>query len=338
MSTLFRNPEIKRTFLAHIVITIVFGFIGFLYSKTMGFMILGCCLLFVVVYFLFTYRRYQNLQKLACEIDQILHTGKAISFSEYTEGELSILQNELSKMTLRLVEQAQTLEQDKTYLSDAMADISHQLRSPLTSSQLILSLLKDSSLDPSKRSELLLELSQLLSHMGWLIESMLKMAKMDAKTAYLKTEPVNVSKLITNASEPLAVPMELRQISLEIKQGDKSVSFLGDSAWTTEALLNILKNCMEHTPSGGTISISYEATALYTQICIEDNGSGFYPEDIPHLFERFYKGKDAHSQSVGIGLALSRMIISTQNGTLKAENRSEGGARFLIRFYSSTPI
>lgn len=177
---------------------------------------------------------------------------------------------------------------------------------------------------------------ELISRINWLIESMLKMAKMDAGTAYLKPEIIPVEQLLAKALEPLLIPLELRGVNLV--QSCEKVEILCDLSWTTEAVLNILKNCMEHTPSDGEIHITTISTALYTQITIEDTGSGFDKEDLPHLFERFYKGKDASSQSVGIGLALSRMIFGAQNATVKAENRPDGGARFLIRFYREQAV
>ena len=131
--------------------------------------------------------------------------------------------------------------------------------------------------------------------------------------------------------------MELREQTLAIDSSSPSSAtpqFLGDYSWSMEAILNILKNCMEHTPAGGSIHVSFSQNAIFTEIIIEDNGPGFDAEDLPHLFERFYKGKNASEQSVGIGLALARMIVTRQNGTLKAENRSEGGARFILKFYA----
>lgn len=338
MRNFLRNPEVRHTVILFASAAAIFTAGGFYFSTSAGIWVLACCIFFTGIYLFTTYRRYQYLRKLSNELDAMLHDGTAIPFSDYTEGELSILQNELSKMTLRLVDQAQTLEKDKICLSDAMADISHQLRSPLTSSQLILSLLNDPHLKPARRSELLMELSQLLSHMGWLVEALLKMSKMDAKTAYLKEETVFLTELIRHACEPLLIPMELRGQRFITNFSTGTEHFTGDLSWSTEAILNVLKNCMEHTPEGGTISVTCRENALFTELCIEDDGSGLFPEDIPHLFERFYKGKDSGSQSVGIGLALARMIITTQNGTIKAENRSEGGARFLIRFYSSIPV
>ena len=182
---------------------------------------------------------------------------------------------------------------------------------------------------------------------------------MDAGTAYLKPETVSVEQLLNRALEPLLIPMELRGVNLV--QSHEQADITCDLSWTTEAILNILKNCMEHTLAGGEIHISTLPTAFYTQIIIEDTGCGFDKEDLPHLFERFYKGKESSSQSVGSGLALSRMILSAQNATVKAENRLEGvfqdaisktgttgdaqdtnsktgGARFVIRFYREQAV
>lgn len=267
----------------------------------------------------------------------MLHSNTPIQFEKYREGELSILESELSKMTLRLREQALALTNEKKLLADSMADISHQIRSPLTSSNLIITLLRGQNLSVSRRQQLTQELSQLLSRIDWLVESLLKISKMDAGTILFKHESVSVSQLIQHAAEPLLIPMELREQTLAIDSSSPSSAtpqFLGDYSWSMEAILNILKNCMEHTPAGGSIHVSFSQNAIFTEIIIEDNGPGFDAEDLPHLFERFYKGKNASEQSVGIGLALARMIVTRQNGTLKAENRSEGGARFILKFYT----
>lgn len=329
----FRNPEIKRFLLIGIAALIAFSIAGFSLNLTSGLLVLGCGLFFLFTSLFLTLQRYRKLSQLSQELDDMLHHQTPIHFENYAEGELSILQNELSKMTLRLTEAADALTRDKKYLSDAMADISHQLRSPLTSIHLILSLLKEPDISSHRRMELLQELAQLLSRIDWLVESLLKMSKMDAGTAYLTHVPVSVSRLLKTASEPLLIPFELREQTFTIHQETGREQFTGDLSWSTEAVLNILKNCMEHTPAGGHIWVSCRENAIFTEIIIEDNGPGFSPDDLPHLFERFYKGKNSSEQSVGIGLALSRMIVSQQNGTLKAENRFEGGARFILKFY-----
>lgn len=333
MTHFFRNPEIKKFLVIDILALILFSFAGFSIGRNTGFLVVGCGLFFILSALFLTWQRYRKLAALSLELDNMLHHQTPIHFENYTEGELSILQDELSKMTLRLTEQADALNRDKKYLANAMADISHQLRSPLTSIQLILSLLKEPDISSSRRMELLQELSQLLSRIDWLVESLLKMSKMDAGTAYLKHTSVSVSELLKEASEPLLIPFELREQTFTVHQKTGMEHFTGDLSWSVEAILNILKNCMEHTPIGGHISVFCQENTIFTELIIEDDGPGFSKKDLPHLFERFYKGENSGEQSIGIGLALSRMIISQQNGTLKAENRPNGGARFILKFY-----
>lgn len=338
ISNLLRNKELKFDLIILSIIFLSGTVVGFLLDTRCGFLLLSVCLLFLIIYLLSSWRRYRRLARLAQDIDRMLHQQTPIPFDQYKEGELSILESELSKMTMRLTEQADSLLKDKRYLSDTMADLSHQLRSPLTSLQLITVMLKDTPVGSDSWCKLITEQNHLLSHMSWLIEAMLKMAKMDSNTAYLKSEPVSIQELIEKACEPFLIPMELHNQTLTRQLPDSDTSFTGDMNWTMEALQNILKNCTEHISSGGEIRIQVSSNTLLTEIVIEDNGPGFSQEDLPHLFERFYKGSSSGSQSVGIGLALSRMIISAQNGTIKAENRPEGGARFIILFYQDTTI
>ena len=281
---------------------------------------------------LLLYRRNRKLKKLSLDLDRLLHDGTPLPIREYQEGELSILASQLQKVTLRLVESAEQSNADKEQLADALANISHQLRTPLTAMNLTAALLSDSELTQQRRSELNMELRSLLNRTEWLVEALLKLSKLDAGTVSMAKENVSLRALIRRSAAPLEVPMELRDQTLLISCGDESLTI--DPVWTAEALGNILKNCMEHTPAGGTISITGEETALYTAIVVEDTGSGFDPQDIPHLFERFYKGTNASKTSYGIGLALARTIITAQNGTIQAMNGTKG-ARFEIKFYKS---
>lgn len=185
------------------------------------------------------------------------------------------------------------------------------------------------------RQRLLHELEQLLVHMDWLIEALLKMAKLDAGTVSMKKKTVNVSDLLKKSVQDFLIPMELREQNLVIDCTDM-VSLRGDEYWLREAVGNIVKNCMEHTPAGGEICIRAAENHLYTEITVSDNGAGIDKEDLPHIFERFYKGKNSSGSSVGIGLALARMIVVAQEGTLSATNRINGGAKFEIRFYKGT--
>ncbi len=338
-----RNPEIRRQIAVSILLIILFlageyvlltafsiGVNGLLlYFAAACLALTGCCLAV-------TKNRYKRLGRLAADIDLILHRERKIDLDEYREGELAVLANEIQKVLSRLVEQSDSLKKEKIYLSDSLADISHQLKTPLTSLQLLMMRLSGEQKE-EERSHLCVEGAMLLNRVDWLVNGLLKIAKIDAKTAVFAKEYVDVKMLAEQALNPLRIPLELREqtVVLSIQEG-KTPGFTGDMAWSMEALGNILKNCMEHTPKGGTIQIYAGENHLYTELSVEDNGSGITPEDLPHLFERFYKGKGSADDSVGIGLALARMIIKEQNGTLKAENRREGGARFLIRFYKGT--
>lgn len=281
---------------------------------------------------LLLYRRNRKLRRLSEDLDRLLHNGTPLPISEYREGELSILANQLQKVTLRLLESAEQSRRDKAQLADFLANISHQLRTPLTAINLTAAMLSAPDLTPQRRRVLTTELKTLLSRTDDLVEALLKLSKLDAGTVTMARDSVSVRDVIRRAVQPLEVPMELREQQLVIACGEEA--FTGDLIWTAEAIGNLLKNCMEHTPSGGTISVTAAETALYTAITVEDTGSGFDPADIPHLFERFYKGSNAAEGSYGIGLALARTIITAQNGTIQAMNGSKG-ARFEMRFYKT---
>ena len=351
MFKVLKNPEVKREFLIYIVFSLLAGVGGFalriLFALSNGLSgriarevsgFTGAAVFFTGIFFSFVHlwfsgKRYSRISDLSDSVDSILHGAENIPLPDSGEGELSILVSEIKKMTVRLKEQSDLLSADKIRLTDAIADIFHQIRTPLTSMNLVVTLLSDEDLDYQKRIRLTRELKRQLERIQWLIESLLKLSKIDAGTAVFESKEVPVKKLLERASEPFLIPMELRGQQLEITSG--SESYVGDFQWSVEAVGNILKNAMEHTPEGGSIKVTASETALYTELVVEDSGEGFFQEDIPHIFERFYKGKNAGESSIGIGLALSRAIITAQNGTVKAENSPEGGARFVIRFYKN---
>lgn len=330
---LLRNPEIKNSILLFGALTLAISIGAFIWNIYFGIYTVAVCLLFVIVYLILMSHRYKRISMLSQSIDKILHGDQNISFENYTEGELGILQSELSKMTVHLREQQQRLLDDKIYLSDSIADISHQIRTPLTSINLIVSFLSEPDISDERRLVLTRELFSLLSRIDWLITTLLKISKFEAGTVQFKDESLSLRELIQKASSPVLVPIELRSQELAVTAEG---SFHGDIAWTCEAIGNIIKNCMEHTPEGGRITVDAKDTALYSEIVITDNGSGIDKEDLPHIFERFYKGKNSGDASFGIGLALARMIVTSQNGTLKAENGSDCGAVFTMRFYKGT--
>ncbi len=328
---LFRNPEIRRTVTVYALVSLAFSTAAFCWDIRFGIFVVIFALTGLAIFLVSTAERYRRLAALSADIDRILHgNDPALAPNQYAEGELCILQNEVYKMTVRLREQKQHLQDDKIYLADSIADISHQIRTPLTSINLLVQLLREPNLTPERKTELTRQLLEMLSRIDWLITTLLKISKLDAGTVQFKPENISAEALVRRGAEPLMVPMELREQSFSIT-GEGNL--LVDAAWTCEAITNIIKNCMEHTPVGGSIRVEIEENALFTKLRISDTGCGISKEDLPHIFERFYKGKDSGDKSFGVGLALARMIVTGQNGTLKAENKSEGGAAFTMCFY-----
>lgn len=330
---LIRNPELKRELLVYAVITAVAAIVGFIIAPLCGVLVLVLGVALCAAHLWFARKRYRQMAELAQSLDHILHGQEDVLIQESAEGELSILSCELHKMTARLKEQSDLLTADKVHLTEAIQDIFHQIRTPLTSMNLVVSMLGAEDLPYERRLALTHELKRQLERVQWLVETLLKLSKIEAGTAQFRSDSVSVRELIDKAADPLRIPMELREQALTVQAADEH--FTGDLNWTTEALSNILKNCMEHTPAGGAVLVTTAETALFTELVVADNGPGFDKADIPHLFDRFYKGKNASDESVGIGLALARSVVAAQNGTLTAANVPNGGARFTMRFYKS---
>lgn len=327
---LLHNKELRRGLAVLGVVGTVLTTLGFVYSAPCGWLVLAAFFTIATVHFGTEFYRYRKLRQLSHALDRLLNEGIMLSVSQYEEGELSILASQIEKMTLCLQETAQALQKEKNLLADSLADISHQLRTPLTAMNLTASMLRKPGLSPEERLELTGELSRLLRRTDWLVETLLKLSRLDAGTVTLLPRSIPIRQLLDRAAEPLLIPMELRNQQLVIYCADEQLTV--DLVWTAEAIGNILKNAMEHTPAGGRITVSVEETALFTQLRIEDTGPGFDRKEIAHLFERFYKGSNAREGSCGIGLSLARMVITSQNGTVQATNGKTGGV-FTVRFY-----
>jgi len=330
---LLKNREVLITLILQLVIGVIASIVGFMFNEAAGILAALLSFLFIIIGYITSYHRYKKISSLSEDINKLLHGDNSISFDDYTEGELSILKSEIQKMTVRLREQQQRLLDDKVYLADSIADISHQIRTPLTSINLLVQLLSKPDLSEDKKRQHILELRRMLSRIDSLITALLKISKLDAKTVQFKPQNLSLEELVNKSCEPLLVPFELRGQELAISAEGE---FFGDLAWTCEAVGNIVKNCMEHTPEGGKVEVIAVENPIYSEIVITDNGTGIDTDDLPHIFERFYKGKNSGDNSFGVGLALARMIITGQNGTVKAENRKDKGAKFTIRFYKGT--
>lgn len=214
-------------------------------------------------------------------------------------------------------------------LADNLADIAHQLKTPLSS----VTLLADMMADQGDKAGPAIQISAQAERMSTLVSALLALSRIDAGTLVMERRQIDVAELCQCAADAVTPLFADAGITLCLPETD--AAYIGDMEWSIEALVNILKNCFEHTPHGGRINISGEENPLYTAICIEDDGPGIPADDLPHLFERFYRGKYAKGNSVGIGLALSKALVESQNGTLTAENGFDGGARFMVKFYHS---
>ena len=328
---LSNNPEIRKFLLITVMPSLLLCFIMAFFSKIAAISVLAVSIFLIVSFFIFTKKRYNRLNALSETIDKILHGNDTINIKSFGEGELSILESDVQKMLVRLRDQKNKLEKDRIFLADSIADISHQLRTPLTSINLILSLIEASDTTKERRDELLRELSKLITKTEYLVSVLLKISKIDAGTVQFEKKETDLNALIKKSAEPLLIPMDIKNQKLCINADDISLNF--DSDWCIEAFGNILKNCTEHTPENGEITVTATNTPIFTEIIITDTGSGFNEEDIPHIFDRFYKGQNSSKESFGIGLNLAKMIITAHNGTVKAENSQSGGAEFIIRFY-----
>ncbi len=327
-----RNKDAKSLLALYIVVSFVMCVVGFKLNLMTGIVVLVTCFAFVTISLHMDKKRYLKITKLAETIDMILHSDTFVALEDVKEGDFAVLESEIKKMTVKIREGAYLLQKEKIYLTDSIADISHQLRTPLTTINLLMSFLQKKDLTDVERMKYVSEINVHLRRLDWLISSLLKISKLDAGIVVMKKEKTDTAELVAKAAESIMIPLEIRDQLFDYT-AEGGESFIGDINWSIEAISNIVKNCMEHTPQGGYIAVRVSENVLYTKITIEDNGPGISKEDLPHIFERFYKGKDSAESSVGIGLALSKMIIQNQNGTIKAENRKNGGTKFTIKFY-----
>ncbi len=330
-----RNDEIKKQIIIYIILNII-AFLGAMFINIIcSLYVVLFCFIVEIISLYFTKKRYNDISELTYKIDKILHNNDYTNFDVNKEGELAVLNSEIYKMTVRLREQAERLLKEKIYLKDYMADISHQIRTPMTSMKIMLTRLSKQDLTDKEQFELTKEINKLLSRIEWLITALLEVAQLESDTVELKRERINITEVINEALEPLKIQAEIKNITVKLKIED-SENYRGDHYWQVEAISNILKNCIEHSENGGTIEVTSKENPIYTEIQIKDNGSGICEEDLPHLFERFYKGRNRSNESIGIGLYLTKMIITKQNGVITAKNRESKGAEFNIKFYNET--
>ncbi|WP_283684893.1 sensor histidine kinase [Parablautia sp. Marseille-Q6255] len=291
---------------------------------TTGFMV--GILLFVFTFLCRNKIEIMRIRALAEYLEQV-NIGKAVVLSASGEDEFSKLEDEIYKTVTSLYQTKDLAVQAKNHYAENLSNIAHQIKTPITAISLSVQRMEQDS-----DSKYLKQVEKQLLRLTYLEEALLVLSRIDAGTLFLHKDEVDVFTLLVLAADNLQELSEGSGTTVDIPElGEMLV--IANLDWTMEAIMNLMKNCIEHSP-GGTIHCSYAQNPLYTEILIWDNGEGFVEEDIPHLFERFYRGQNANEGGIGIGLALSKEIIERQNGTIRAKNVPDGGAFFEIRFYS----
>ncbi len=284
------------------------------------------------IYLIYVITQEKKIAEINEYIKQINNKNYILKIEENDNGELSKLRNELYKTTVLLKETAEISEKEKENLSTAIADISHQLKTPLTSIRIMLDNIQDDpDMEKEVREDFLREISKQIDWISSLVVSLLKIAKFDAGTIKMENNEINAKNLIDNIISNLAILMELKNIEI-ITNVDEKATFIADYKWQQEALTNILKNAIEHSKQNSRIYITVENTSLFLKIIIKDEGSGIDKEDLKHIFQRFYKTKNSSENSIGIGLPLAKAIIEQSNGYIKVETKYGEGTSFEVKY------
>lgn len=301
-------------------------------NKICALLVLLLGLFCIFVFARFTKKRYDSIEKLNNNLFLICSGNYDIKISENSEGELSILSNNLYKVVNLLKVQNEQLENDKVCLADSLADISHQLKTPLTSMMVISDILSEEPTEDNinKFNPII---NKQLNKMHWLITNLLKMSKLEAGTVELTKASVNMSAFIKECLAPFLITLDLKNI--EVTKNISDFDFLCDEQWTAEAVQNIIKNCIEHTDKDGNLTITAFEENIYYILTIKDDGCGISKEELPHIFERFYSCSHADKESLGIGLAFAKTVLNKQNADIEAESQSGVGTQFTIKFYKS---
>ena len=289
-------------------------------------------LILSIIVFKYNHSESKKINEITKYIEEINRGNYKLNIEENTEDELSILKNELYKITIKLKEVAENSQKDKTTLKDSLSDISHQIKTPITSILIMLdNILSDENMPEDIKKDFIKDIKREIVNIKFLVESILKLSKIDSNSIKFIKKEVLIKDIINEAVKNVSMLSELKNIEI-IVSGDDSIKTICDLKWQVEAITNILKNCIEHSYENRKIYINYNQNNMYTELKIEDNGTGIDAKDLPHIFERFYKGKNSSSDSVGIGLALSKSIIESNNGYIQVDSKLNKGTTFIIKY------
>ena len=293
----------------------------------------GLALSIILLYLKHEKVQNKEIKKIARCIEEINKKNYSINIDENSEDELSILKNELYKITIMLKEDAENSKKDKLKLKDSLSDISHQLKTPLTSINIMLdNILDNPDMDSNTKEKFIQNIKREITNISSLVGEILKLSKFDASVIKFEEEQVSINDIVKSAISNVEMMAELKNINIEVTNQD-NIKLVCDAKWQTEAITNILKNCIEHSKENSTIIIDINSNKIYKQIIIRDNGEGIDEKDLPHIFERFYKGKNSSKDSVGIGLALAKTIIEKDNGSIKVDSKKGKQTTFIIKYY-----
>lgn len=289
-------------------------------------------LILSIIVFKYNHSESKKINEITKYIEEINRGNYKLNIEENTEDELSILKNELYKITIMLKEVAENSQKDKTTLKDSLSDISHQIKTPITSILIMLdNILSDENMPEDIKKDFIKDIKREIINIKFLVESILKLSKIDSNSIKFIKKEVFIKDIINESVKNVSMLSELKNIEI-IVSGDDSIKTICDLKWQVEAITNILKNCIEHSYENKKIYINYNQNNMYTELKIEDNGTGIDAKDLPHIFERFYKGKNSSSDSVGIGLALSKSIIESNNGYIQVDSELNKGTTFIIKY------
>ncbi len=288
--------------------------------------------LIILIFYLYDKNKSKKIKEITKMISKINNRQFDIDINDFNEGELSILKNEISKTTTMLRQVADNSVKDKLNLKDSLGDISHQLKTPLTSITIMIdNILDNPDMNEKTRKKFLINIKREILNINFLVMSLLKLSKFDANVVKFNKESVYLKDIINESIKNVSMIKELKNITIKVS-GDDNIKLLCDFKWQVESITNILKNSIEHTSEYGTVEVNYSENKLYTRILIKDNGKGIDSDDLPHIFDRFYKGENGSDDSFGIGLSLSKTIIEKEGGSITVKSTPNIGTIFTIKY------
>lgn len=286
----------------------------------------------ILIFVLRSRSRYKEIRKIVKYIEEINKKNYALEIDDLSEDELSFLKTEIYKTTVMLKETAENSMSDKIELKNSLEDISHQIKTPLTSIVVMLdNIIEDPDMDPEVRLDFIMDIKRNINNINFLIQVLLKLSKFDSNTIKFIESEEKLGNIVTEAAKNVESLCDLKNIHLNIK-GNEEAAIKCDKKWQIEAVTNIIKNCVEHSSDDSKIDITYDESNVYNEIVIRDYGEGISDKDLPHIFERFYKSAASKNDSFGIGLALAKKIIESNNGNISVD-RMDVGTKFAIKYF-----